>query len=278
MLINFYRLLLPAKWQVYWCDENTEAGPNCGSYYTEAKYNCFYGQDYSGGPFTSNAYIYAGSSDVNWDLLDRLTGPMTSGSNNLDAIWYMMLLGGDLGWDLPQFGSTSMFGPNLTTPDPDLAYGQIDHGYKFPSSNCAGNGSTNGIIGSTQTLSQRLSIAQQNPARVTASEAPGILREMHALSEEAKAFAPDSDAELNLTSPLRAAVKLVEPANAHTRGHQELSVSATTPTHLMEVFIRRAQLLTPGLGKRSAQQLTTHAYCLIGKLEGQDQSGESCRR
>jgi hypothetical protein len=277
MLINFYRLLLPAKWQVYWCDDNTEAGPSCNSYFTPANYNCLYGQAYSGGPFTSNAYVYDGSSDIK-NLLDRLTGTLNGGAGNLDAIWYMMLLGGDLGWDLPQIGSISMFGPNLNTPDPNLAYNQIDHGYKFPSSNCAGNGSTNGIIGSTQTLTQRLSIAQQNPARVTGSQAPGILREIHALNEEAKAVSPDSDAELDLTSPLRAAVKLVEPANAHTPVRQELSVSATTPTHLMELFIRRTQLLTPRLGKRSAQQLTTHAYCLIGKLEGQDQSGESCRR
>jgi hypothetical protein len=279
MLINFYRLLLPAKWQVYWCDDNNMGlGPGCNSDYTEAKYNCLYGTDpYLGFP-TSNAYIYAGSSYVNWSLLDRLTGTLSGGATNLDAIWYMMLLGGDLGWDLPQYGLTYSSDGYLNTPDPQLAYPQIEHGYSGQSSNCAGNGSTNGIIGSTQTLSQRLSIAQQNTARVTASEAPGILREIHALNEEAKAVSPDSDAELDLTSPLRAAVKLVEPANAHTRVRKELSVSATTPTHLMELFIRRAQLLTPRLGKRSAQQLTTHAYCLIGKLEGQDQTRESCRR
>lgn len=170
-----------------------------------------------------------------------------------------------------------MFGPNLTTPDPNLAYDQIDHGYKFPSANCAGNGSTNGIIGATQTLSQRLSIAQQNPARVTASEAPALLGEIQALNDEAKAVSPNSNVELDLTSPLSAAVNLVQPANTQrTVGGLEVSVSATTPTHLMELFIRRTQLLTPKLGKRPAQRLTTHAYCLIEKLEGQNQAGEGC--
>ncbi len=281
MLLNFYRLLLPAKWEVYWCDGNTPyGGPSCSSYYTETKYNCLYGamvHPLLG--YTSNAYIYAGTSDVNWSLLDRLTGRLSDSSDNLDAIWYMMLLGGDLGWDLPQVGAISEYGPNLTTPDPNLAYDQIDNGYKGPSSNCAGNGSTNGIIGATQTLSQRLSIAQQNSARVTASAAPGILGEMQALNQEAKAVSPDSNTEIALTSPLGAAVKLVQPANTQTTvGGQEVSVSATTPTHLMELFIRRTQRVTPMLGKAAAGRLTTHAYCLIGKLEGQSQPGESCSK
>jgi hypothetical protein len=280
MLINFYRMLLPAKWQVYWCDGNTPyGGPSCGSYYTEDKYNCLYGAmppPLLG--YTSNAYIYAGSSDVNWSLLDNLTGPLATGTGNLDAIWYMMLLGGDLGWDLPQVGSTSTYGPNLDTPDPNLAFDKIDHGYKGPSSSCSGNGSFNGIVSTNQTLSARLSVAQQNSARVTASAAPGILEEMRALKEEAKTASPDSDVELDLTSPLREAVKLVKRAEPETKTGEELSVSATTPTHLMELFIRRAQLHRPKLGEGQAQHLTTHAYCLIGQLEGQSQAGEGCRR
>ncbi len=275
MLINFYRLLLPAKWQVYWCnDNNMGLGASCSSDYTETKYNCQYGTLPGLSFYSSNAYIYAGSSDVNWSLLDKITGPVDPGTGNLDVIWYMMLLGGDLGWDLPQFGQTANSDGYLNTPDPQLAYAQIEHGYNDQNTNCNGNGSTNGIIGSTQTLSQRLSIAQQNSARVSAGEAPEILGEIQALNQEAKALSPDADVELDLTSPLGAAVKLVEPANVP---HQ-VSVSATTPTHLMELFIRRAQLLTPKLGKRPAQQLTTHAYCLIEKLEGQGQPGESCRR
>jgi hypothetical protein len=280
MLINFYRLLLPAKWEVVWCDDNTEAGPDCGSYYTETKYNCMYGAEYPGGPFSSNAYVYAGTTAyVNWDLLDKLTGPLAAGADNLNAIWYMMLLGGDLGWDLPQDGSTSMFGNDLTTPDPALAYSNIDHGFTGPNSNCNGNGSKNGIIGATQTLSQRLSVAQQNSARIAASDAPGILGEIQSLNEEAKAVSTNPDVQLDLTSPLGAAVKLVQAANTQKQvGGQGFSVSATTPTHLMELFISRTQRLTPMLGKQPAQQLTTHAYCLIEKLEGQSQAGESCSR
>ncbi|MGC2402939.1 MAG: hypothetical protein WA510_24330, partial [Acidobacteriaceae bacterium] len=280
-LINFYRMLLPAKWQVYWCDDNTPAGPDCGDSYTESKYNCQFGFLYQGvtpPPYNSNAYIYAGSSYVNWSLLDILTGPLATGPDNLNAIWYMMLLGGDLGWDLPQYGSTSPFGPTLHTPDPHLAYDQIEYGYKGPSSSCSGNGSYNGIKSANQALSARLSVAQQNSARITASEAPGILQEIHALKEEAKTVSPDSAVELDLTSPLREAVKLVAPVQPQTTTGEEPSVSATTPTHLIELFIRRAQLLTPRLGEGPAQHLTTHAYCLMGKLEGQSQAGESCRR
>ncbi len=103
MTVNFLRELLPAKWNVYWCtgaDWQTGA-PLCSSYYTQDKYNCTYGVEPGTGYFPyENAYIYATSStDVNWSLLDRLTGPVTAGTttDNLDAIWYMMLLGGDLG-------------------------------------------------------------------------------------------------------------------------------------------------------------------------------------
>jgi hypothetical protein len=102
---------------------------------------------------------------------------------------------------------------------------------------------------------------------------------MQALSQEAKAISPTSDVEVALTSPLGAAVKLVEPANTQTNvGGQEVSVSATTPTHLMELFIRRTQDLTPALGKAAAGRLTTHAYCLMEKLEGQSQAGKGCSR
>lgn len=69
---------------------------------------------------------------------------------------------------------------------------------------------------------------------------------------------------------------VVERVPPQTTTGQELSVSATTPTHLMELFIRRTQHLTPKLGEDPARHLTNHAYCLIGKLEGQSQAGERC--
>ena len=148
MLINFYRTLLPSKWQVYWCNGNDQLGdPDCGGAdYTPAKFFCQYGTTPTPlGGYSSNAYIWAGDfTDVNWDLLGKLTGPIASGTNNLNAIWYMMLLGGDLGWDLPQWGQSGA-GPYVQTADPQLAFDQIKQGYDYSSTGCAGNGSTTGI-------------------------------------------------------------------------------------------------------------------------------------
>jgi hypothetical protein len=104
------------------------------------------------------------------------------------------------------------------------------------------------------------------------------LEEIRALKEEAEAASSDFDVEVDLTSPLREAAKLLERVETQTTPREDLSVSATTPTHLTELFIRRAQLHRPKLGEGQAQHLTTHAYCLIGQLEGQSQAGEGCRR
>jgi hypothetical protein len=184
----------------------------------------------------------------------------------------MMLLGGDLGWDLPQVGRLDERGPGVSYPDPNLAYDQIKYGYKGPSSSCSGNGSFNGIQSGNQTLSERLSVSQQNARHVTSNEVKEILEEIRALKQEAKTASPDSDVEVELTSPLREAIRLIKPALSRPQG----SVSATTPTHLMELFIRRALLHAHDLGESDTGYITARAYCVIGELEGQSQVGRSC--
>lgn len=281
MLINFYRALIPYRWTVWWCDNNGNVGggPECGSIYTPDMYNCLYGPSPSVlWPYSSNAYVYAGYfHSVNWDLLGRLTGPLTPGTQNLNAIWYMMLLGADLGWDLPQVGQLSS--GYVYYSDPHLAYNNIKYGYNGPgtaNAACNGNGSTTGILSSNQTLSQRLFIAQQNSRHITASEAKGILEEIHALALTAKNASPNRDVEIDLTSPLREAARLIERAKLQTHSGQEGSVSATTPTHLLELFIRRAQDDRPDLGERQAEYLAAKAYSLIAALEGQNSSCAPC--
>jgi len=279
MQINFYRTLLPAKWQVVWCNDNTEAGPECSSDFTKDKYNCTYGTRPGGFFPAENAYIYAGLfASVNWSLLDRLTGPISSAApENLNAIWYMMLLGGDLGWDLPQTEYTDAFGDTAHRPDPNLAFSQIEHGYNGKSANCSGNGSFNGIVSTSQTLGARLSVAQQNAAHISAKDAKEIIEDIRALKLDAEFASPDYEAAIDLTSPLREAVKLIEPARTRRLKGQVGEVSATTPTHLMELFIRRTQSLTAQLGESHAKHLTTDAYCLIGEMEGQEESGKGCQ-
>src|SRR5205807_2418872 len=59
MLINFYRALIPYRWEVYWCDNNGNVGggPSCGSIYTPDMYNCLYGPSPSVlWAYSSNAY------------------------------------------------------------------------------------------------------------------------------------------------------------------------------------------------------------------------------
>jgi hypothetical protein len=282
MLINFYRILIPYKWFVYWCyGDGLGGAADCGSIYTQTRYDCHYGtRVVPGDPYsawTGEAYIYAGATyNVNWGLADKLTG---IGSDDLNAIWYMMLLGGDLGWDIPQFGLEYNTG-YLNYPDPHLAYDNIKYGYTGPGSadaGCNGNGSTTGIESGNQTLSQRLIVAQQNSRHVTASEAKGILEEIHALAHTAKNASPNREVEIDLTSPLREAERLIERAKLQTHSGQEGSVSATTPTHLLELFIRRAQEDRAELGKWKVEYLAAKAYNLIAALEGQNSSCESCR-
>ena len=98
---------------------------------------------------------------------------------------------------------------------------------------------------------------------------------MRKLKQDAKAASPDGDVEIDLTSPLREAAKLIERAKQPGRPSQEGSVSATTPTHLMELFVQRAQLHTPELGQPRTEYLLTKAYRLIAELEGQNQPGEA---
>jgi hypothetical protein len=278
MLVNFYRTLIPYKWFVYWCNADSYTGAaDCGSVYTQTRYDCNFGtQVLPGDPYsawTSEAYIYAGATyNVNWALADKLTG---YGTGDVNAIWYMMLLGGDLGWDIPQFGLEYNTG-YLNYPDPDLAYDNIKYGYTGSATHgCYGNGSTAGIQSGNQTLSQRLTVAQQNTRHVTALEANGILELMRKLKQHAKAASPDDDVEIDLTSPLREAAKLIERAKSPGRPGQGGSVSATTPTHLMELFVQRSQLHSPELGQPRAEYLLTEAYRLIAELEGQNQPGKA---
>jgi hypothetical protein len=274
MLVNFYKTLIPYKWQVLWCTGSDEG--NCPPTDTPGIYDCQFGVSNTDYPYNSQAYISTGpppfSPPLNWSLADKLTG---TGTNDVNAIWYFMLLGGDLGWDLSgQQWVSNPSGPGGGyTPgplDPELAYGNIEYGYNGPSSGCLGNGSTTGILNSSQTPSQRLTIAQQNTRHVTASEANGILDIIRALQHDAKAASTDATVEVGLTSPLREAAKLIERAKLPSHSGQQGSVSATTPTHLVELFIRRAQLHAPELGQKQAEYLAARAYHLIAKLEGQN--------
>jgi hypothetical protein len=271
MLLNFYRTLLPYKWYVIWCSDPVN-GSECGSVYTPAKYDCQYGHDVVGAPYDSEAYLYAGASyDVNWALADKFTGVE---KDDLNAIWYMMLLGSDAGWDLPNYQWVK--GDYDTGSDPVLSADNLRNNPPPYNTGCNGNGSTTGQLGgSSQTLSQRLTMAQQNLRHVTASEADAILERMRRLKREAKAASRDSDVEIDLTSPLREAAKLIERAKSPGRPGREGSVSATTPTHLLELFVQRAQRHTPDLGQPRAEYLLTNAYRLIAELEGQNQPGKA---
>jgi hypothetical protein len=106
---------------------------------------------------------------------------------------------------------------------------------------------------------------------VAASEANGILELMRRLKRDAKFASPDDDTEIALTSPLREAAKLIERAKSPVGPGQEGSASATTPTHLMELFVQRAQIHAPELGQPRTEYLLTKAYRLIAELEGQNQ-------
>jgi hypothetical protein len=207
---------------------------------------------------------------VNWGLADKLTG---TGKDNVNAIWYMMLLGSDAGWDLPGYRVTEN-GSYDPGSDPTLA--KLPNNIPPHTEGCDGNGSTTGQLGGfSQALSQRLTMAQQNLRHVTASEADGILERMRRLKREAKAAPLDDDTEIYLTSPLREAAKLIERAKSPGRAAQERSVSATTPTHLLELFVQRTQLHTPELGQPRTEYLLTKAYELIAELEGQNQPGNA---
>ena len=266
MRINFYRTLIPYRWQVYWCYDQTD--PSCGSVYTEDKYDCHFGDLTPLGKYNSEAYIYAGAFDkVNWSLLDTLTG---TGTDDLNAIWYMMMLGGDLGWNLPQYGTPNN-GPYVKYADPNLSYNEIEYGYLHPmNSACNGNGSTTGIQSANQTLSQRLMIAQQNTRHITGTEAKSILEDIRTLKQDTANASSDRDIQIDLSSPLQETAKLIERANLQTSSSQQGSVSATTPTHLLELFIRRTQLHTSELGQRQAEYLTAKAYSVVAALEGQN--------
>ena len=209
--------------------------------------------------------------NVNWGLADKTH---RDGKDDVNAIWYMMLLGSDAGWDLPGY---RCFPNGCDTPSSDPELANLPKSIPPHSDGCDGNGSTTGWL-TAQTLSQRLTIAQQNMRHVTASEANGILELMRRLKRDARSASSDDDTEIDLTSPLREAEKLIERAKSPRRRGQEGSVSATTPTHLLELFVQRAQLHAPELGQPRTEYLLTKAYRLIAELEGQNQARKSCRR
>jgi hypothetical protein len=222
-----------------------------------------------GGTYANQAYLYAGESyDVNWNLADKITG---TGKGDVNAIWYMMLLGSDAGWDLPGYEVTKEGYP----PGSDPLLEKLPQDTPPHNAACNGNGSTTGQLSSSQTLSQRLTMAQQNLRHVTASEAGGILEQIRKLKRDAKAASPDGDVDIDLTYPLREAAKLIERAKNPGRPGEEGSVSATTPTHLMELFVQRTQLHTPELGQSRTEYLLTQAYDLTAELEGQNQPGKA---
>jgi hypothetical protein len=187
----------------------------------------------------------------------------------------MMMLGGDLGWDLQHYEETAQNGTETwpaSSPDPRLSYDQIASGWPGVSSGCEGAGSVNGIINGNQSISARLTIAQHNPRHITASEANGILRMIHALKNDAKSAATECRMEDDLTPPLREAAKLIERAKLPGRPGVEGSISAATPTRLLELFVRRVELNAADLGKRHADRLAAGGYELIAQLEGQTQT------
>lgn len=232
--------------------------------------------------FKTQAYISSGpppfSPPVNWSILDKLTG--TKANGELDAIWYFMLLGGDAGWDLAGqqlVSSAGPFGPEdnwIPGLDPELSYANIEFGYNGPSSFCLGNGSVTGIQSESQTLTQRLTIVQHNTRHVTASEVDDILATIRILRGAVRVASPEQDVRAELTAALREASKLLlraKPQGPGSRSGPEGSVSATTPTHLLEWFIRRVTIHAQALGERQAQRLITGAYAVIAQLEGQGQ-------
>ena len=94
MLINFYKTLVPYKWCVYWCRDD-QTGPILWFSFTlppsmTANTVTAIGRVTN---IDSQAYLYAGYNyDVNWGLADKLTG---TGKGDVNAIWYMMLLGSE---------------------------------------------------------------------------------------------------------------------------------------------------------------------------------------
>ena len=86
------------------------------------------------------------------------------------------------------------------------------------------------------------------------------------------AASTDHDIEIDLASPLREAAKLIE--RAKLPAHQG-SVSATTPTHLIELFVQRAQLHKGELGRGRTEYFLTGAYDVMAEMEGQSRPGDA---
>jgi hypothetical protein len=72
-----------------------------------------------------------------------------------------------------------------------------------------------------------------------------------------------------LVSPLREAQTLLERAKQPAPPGLQGSVSATTPTHLLELFVRRLEINASDLSERHALGLAAEAYEVMAQLEGQ---------
>ena len=195
---------------------NLTTAPPCNPIDTPSSFDCQFDDPAGGEPYASEAYISTGpppfSPPLNWSLADKLTGLKANGG--LDAVWYRIMLGVNLGWDLPS--ETRAWNWRL---DPELAYDNLEFGYQgATSSGCYGNGSRTGILSSSQTLGQRLTVAQQNGRRITESEAKGILASVHKLGRDAKAASSSDDIQAQLASPLEAAITLLKRATPQPIG------------------------------------------------------------
>jgi hypothetical protein len=269
MQVNFFRSLLPAAWQISWT-----AGPSYPAAFpvdTPARYSCNFGNGVNGNPWYSQAWITTGhfiwSPALPWSTMDFVTG---NSSSDLNAIWYMMLLGGDAGWDMP--GEQAWYddrGLVEWSPgsDSQLDYASLEYGYSGPSSGCLGNGSTTGIVSQNQTIGQRLTIAQQNTRSVTPEKARVLIAQLRDLRREVRDSSWDDDADRDLESPLSKAVELLGRARLPRPGNIEGSASATTPTHLLELFNQRLELGRFRTRRPDRQRFTSAAYDLIGQLE-----------
>ena len=174
MTINFYRSLLPTKLRVIWSYGNQPPTD------TPDKYDCIAGQSTQGSQFPpTESYVATGyppfAPPFNWNIADNLTGVAANGQ--LDAIWYMMLLGANLGWDLGY-------------PNPYYTYDALKNGFPLPSSGCGGNGSTTGIVTTDNTsgvrtrgseVAARLAVVPHNVARLDTYQASQALRALERL-------------------------------------------------------------------------------------------------
>jgi hypothetical protein len=96
-----------------------------------------------------------------------------------------------------------------------------------------------------------------------------LIAQLHRLRRQVRNANLNHDAEVSLNSLLREAAKLLQRATLPGRPGVEGSISATTPTQLLELFVRRSRYYSKELGKWQADRLLAEGYELIAQLEGQ---------